>query len=395
MDFDRFVHLVLGRGTQAFKGLGLLIFLALFFPVWTMMSGFGHTFLGYSFPGNGLHVWEVLVYGVLALTLLWSLLKKTAIPFVIGIPLTLIALTGATPEFRVVGPLTGIATTELVMLGIGLLIYFGTVFVYAVTPGQAATIVRGLQPARENFQSFMIFMFWFVIVSWLVGRFAPRLPFEVTITMITFVFIVIPGFLATTGQTGFDIAFRVTIVAFGIHILVAITMGLQAVGLVGSWEQILVAIKTLAEKSTDFTKPMVWYAWGLAFFSAWALVKPAWGAVTEFRLPGVVRGIKGLTLGWFLTAIYIWLTVGNGATKILNKTLHVSIPSNTFPIEIPIRTSDQLMFYMYLPLSMAFLILCIIQYFRNKDVHLIGAFLIAVAGWLLLLGIRHYSIYLG
>jgi hypothetical protein len=270
--------------------------------------------------------------------------------------LVIIATTGKSPTMQALAPVITLFLTDLMLLGLGVFIWTGTIFGYAFAPGQTATIVSGLAPARQNFQSFMIFAFWLNLTAFAIARTSHLLPAWFVLTLLSIALILVPGALATSGRKGFEFMLVLTSWGFVLSIVLAIVMAFQAMGFLGTGEELGRTFRAFLWEATDLeTYWLAWLVALLAFWSIEALIGKV--RVTESTARTIITTVaiaKSLVSLDFGIALLMWLF---GERRALARAWRYLFPYVGFPLEMPvIYTANQAIFIVLTVLSLLVLL---------------------------------------
>jgi len=393
---DRFLQLILGAPWRYAKDAAWLFVLALFLPLWQVIASFGHHTVGLPLIG-GVSFWKLLVIATLGIGYLaW---KRAGIAGIfLALCVLVIAATGKSPDMQATAPVITLFLTNLLLYALGTFIWTGTIFGYALAPGDQATIAAGLTPARENFRSFMVFAFWLNLTAFAVARAGHLLPTWFIMTMLSVALIMVPGALATFGHGAFETMFRLTSIAFVVSIGLGLVMAFQQMGVLGPWDELSQTLRTFL---WDVTNIETYYLpWGVAIFLA-VLVKfivREWQKKTEQYYSDINYGrmpdqrmiqplsyapilLTTLCYGIFTAlplAVFVWLF---GQRQGLYRIWRYYMPYITFPITMPmIYTPNQGIFLVLTVMSM---LLLLYKGIRGSatDLSWSGAFFLIIVLW--------------
>lgn len=266
---ERLLQLILGEPWRYAKDGAWLFMLALALPLWQIVAGFGHHTVDMPVLGS-IFFWKLLVLTALACGYVAWTRARTA-GLVLTLCLVLIATTGKSATTQALAPVVTLFVTNLLLAGLGTLLWTGTIFGFALVPGQQTTVATGLQPAAQNFQSFMIFSFWLNLTAFAVARAGHLLPAWFIFTMLSVTLILVPGTLTITGRGSFLVAFQLTSLAFIVSLFVGAFMAFQQLGVVGPWEEVSQKGRAFLWEVTDLKS--YWLAWLVALVIA-GMLKP-------------------------------------------------------------------------------------------------------------------------
>jgi hypothetical protein len=309
--------------------------LALVLPCWQLIVSFGYRNIDVPLLGS-ISFWKLLAVACIGIGYgAWRRLQLAGI------------LLAACLMAVVIEPAFGLFFADVIFFGLGVFLWTGTIFGYAFAPGQQVTIVTGLAPARQNFQSFMVFAFWLNLVTFALGKAGPLLPLWFIMTMLSAVFIMIPGALATSGRSGFLVMFRITTAAFVISLGLGVIMAFQAMGLLGSWEELGRTSRAFLWEATDLTT--YYLPWAVAILSALSLKKlvQKWGN-TPFTI--FVNTLGDLFFASIPLVLLFWFF---GERGVMGKVWRYALPHIMFPLHMPvIYTPNQAILVVLIGISM-------------------------------------------
>lgn len=315
----------------------------------------------------------------------------------------IIAATGKSPDIQATAPVITLFLTNILLYGLGTFIWTGTIFGYALAPGQQATIAAGLLPARENFRSFMVFAFWLNLTAFTVARAGHLLSTWYIITMLSVALILVPGALATFGHGAFETMFRLTSIAFIASISLGIVMAFQQMGVLGPSREVWTTVRTFLWDVTDMEA--YYLPWGVAIFLA-VIVKfivREWqkktdqyytninaGRMPDQRMiqplseaPIVLTTLCYAVFAALPLAVMVWLF---GQRQGLYRIWRYYMPYVAFPIEMPM---------IYTPNQGIFVVLCafsiLVLFYKTirgnaTDLSWSGAFFLIIILWVGIFG---------
>ena len=298
---DRFLSLVLGTPWRYARDGTWLFMLALVLPCWQLIASFGYRIIEVPFLGS-VSLWKLLAVACVGIGY-WAWRRIHLAGILLAVCLLVV----------VIEPAFGLFFSDIIFFGLGVFMWTGTVFGYALSPGEQTTIATGLIPARLNFQSFMIFAFWLNLATFALGKAGPLLPLWFIMTMLSTVFIIIPGALASSGRFGFVVMFKLTTAAFILSLGVGAVMAFQAMGLVGSWEELRKTFWGFLWEATDLGT--YYLPWAVAILSVLSLKKliQKWSNIPVATL---MDTLCDLFLATIPIVVLVWLF---GARGTLNR----------------------------------------------------------------------------
>lgn len=202
--------------------------IALLFPIWTIVSAFGHVHI-LMVP-----LWVFLLIAVPVchryLFRRYSVFAPDGVLVFVTMGMIIVALTGTMDNItststtapaivsvgplRYIGPIVGVLCGETAMLVLGIFAFTGTFLglgtIAPITPQLDFPDVK--KNAQQALKGFAIAAFWLGLFGGMIGVGAPRLPWELTLGILLLAIIAVPGNLALPGDTAFKITFYVTIV---------------------------------------------------------------------------------------------------------------------------------------------------------------------------------------
>jgi hypothetical protein len=393
---DRLLQLILGTPWAYAKDAGWLFVLALFLPLWQVIASFGHHMVMIPIIGD-IFFWKLLVIATVGISYLaW---KRAGLAGVfLSLCVLVIAATGKSPDMQATAPVITLFLTNLLLYALGTFIWTGTIFGYALAPGEQTTIATGLASARENFRSFLIFAFWLNITAFTVARAGHLLPTWFILTMLSVALILVPGALATFGHGAFETMFRLTSIAFIASIGLGIVMAFQQMGVLAPWDELWKTFRTFLWEVTDLEA--YYLPWAVAIFLAVVVkfIVREWQKKTEQYYSDINYGrmpdnrmiqplsyapilLTTLCYGIFTAlplAVMVWLFGGRYG---LYRIWRYFMPYVAFPIGIPmIYTPNQGIFIVLSALS---LLLLLYKGLRGNatDLSWSGAFFLIIVLW--------------
>jgi hypothetical protein len=354
---ERLLQLILGEPWRYAKDGAWLFMLALALPLWQIIAGFGHHTINLPVIGD-MFLWKLLVLAALAFGYVAWTRARTA-GLLLTLCLVLIATTGKSATTQALAPVITLFVTNLLLVGLGTLLWTGTIFGFALVPGQQTTVAMGLQPAAQNFQSFMVFAFWLNLTAFAIARAGHLLPVWFLLTMLSAALIIVPGTLAITGRGAFLVAFQLTSLAFVVSLFIGLLMAFQQLGVVGPWDELTQTGRTFLWEVTDLKS--YWLAWLVALVIA-GMLKPlvynlnirtttrtetrrdqSTTEITQtpaFQALTAILILQSLVGSAFVVTVLIWLFHSQRAG--LWWLLRMVLPYTVFPIQMPmIYTPNQ------------------------------------------------------